>query len=104
MLWKNVCIQPDVKGALLDADEVDRNEIIAQGVPFLNGRPERVRPRVPAQPDGVSRAGSVGFMAAAVRVVAVNGGPSRILAGIDIRTGSDAHVEPFSLPIDNQGA
>src|SRR5207247_5079587 len=55
-------------------------------------------------PDGVSRAGSVGFMAAAVRVVAVNGGPSRILAGIDIRTGSDAHVELFSLPIENQGA
>ena len=100
----DVGVRPAVEAALLDVGEVIGHQVVAQGVALLHGGPQRIGSRIPMQPDGIARAGGVGLMTAAIRIVAVDGGAHGVLAGRYIGARADADIQLLARAIEQQAA
>ena len=85
-------VGPSVKRALLNVREIVRHQIVSQGIPFLNGRPQVIRVRIPVQTDRITRARGKDLVAAAVRIETIDGRAHGVLAGVHVRAGAYAHV------------
>src|ERR1035437_5720453 len=96
--------RPTVKGALLDVGKVVGDQVVAQLVALLYGRPEGVGARVIAHPDRVAGAVGKNLVAAAVGVIAVDGGALRISARGDVGRGTGAHAEALAVAGEEQAA
>src|ERR1019366_3797425 len=96
--------RPTVEGALLDVGEVVGDQVVAELVALLYGRPQGVGAWVIAQADGVARAGCKDLVAAAVGVIAVDGGASGIFARGDVGAGAGAHTEALAILGKQQAA
>src|ERR1039457_4777871 len=89
--------RPTVEGALLDVGEVVGYQVVTELVALLHGRPEGIGARVIAQSDRVAGAGCEYFMAAAVGVIAVDGGAPGIFARRDVGAGTGAHTVGYQV-------
>src|ERR1035438_10017996 len=92
-----ISVRPTVKGALLDVGEVVGDQVVAQFVALLYSCPEGVGAGVIAQSNRVGGAGGKDFVVAAVRVIAVDGGPPRIFARRNVRPRTGAHAEALAV-------
>src|ERR1035437_3388472 len=96
--------RPTVKGALLDVRKVVGDQVVAEFVALLHSRPEGVGAGVVAHPDRVAGAVGKNFVAAAVGVIAVDGGALRISARGDVGRGTGAHAEALAVAGEEQAA
>src|SRR5262245_25398786 len=80
----NVGVGPTVKSTRLDGCEVIWYQVITQSIALLDGRPESLRPWIPAQSDDVTNPCGHVLVPRAVRVVPVNGRPVRIFARVHV--------------------
>src|ERR1035437_4517094 len=96
--------RPTVEGALLDVGEVVGYQVVAELVALLYGRPQGVGPWVIAQADGVAGAGGKDLVAAAIGVIAVDGGAPGIFARGDVGAGTGAHTEALAIAREQQAA
>src|SRR5450759_2180497 len=96
--------RPTVKGALPDVGKVVGDQVVAQLVALLHSRPEGVGAGVIAHPDRVAGAIGKNLVAAAVGVIAVDGGALRISARGDVGPGTGADAEALAIAGEDQAA
>ncbi len=80
------------------------HQVVAQRVALLHRCPQRIGPGEPMQPDRIARARGVGLVTAAIGIVAVDGRAHRVLAGRNVGTRADPHVELVARAIEQQAA